>query len=634
MRITQFGGLKGGSTDIPHHLIKSAIEYAALFNLSIFVLFLDLEKAFDRVLRELVFGFPLHVENTDVSQHAYLRSMGIDEATTEWVIHYLGSKGPIFLQWGVDEKVIQLINALHSNSWFQYGDLDSCIVAKTGGRQGCKLGGIIFNSVYNEALNEVTDLLLKEQIVHSVTKPGHLPFWCSDDRPSGREDVLDATFVDDHAMVLMASNARQLDRAIDIALSHLVNVFAKYLLVINWAPGKSEAMLKYRGHDSTSCYKNRIHNAKASIKLPSACGTQRLMIVAKYQHVGSVTTMCGSQIPDANLRASSAMGAYAPLSCKIFGSQHIAPYLKWLLLDSLVMSRLMYNTQCWHKCTRSMSIINSVYMRALRRIAGLMRFGADGNITDFEVRSNLVKPSIDCLLMRKRLLYAARIQKCKSQSLSALLSQKNKTKSCAWTVLINQDLEYVYCNLSDCVCDAAGIVQIGSPHSAPLVWEKLILGPKWREIVAQVFFINSILDERSSGEEHPLHFVCEICREKSPETKHAFASKRALESHSRGKHGHRNNIRLYIDDSNKCPSCSSIYGSRLSLLAHLSDARRPMCREYVLQHCEPLSASFVAKLDEADNEMRKAARKSGRSHHISVQPTINANGHQVGRLNF
>ena len=55
---TQFGAIAGGGTDMPCHLVQSAIAYAKFMNLCIFVLFLDLEKAFDKVLRELVFGFP------------------------------------------------------------------------------------------------------------------------------------------------------------------------------------------------------------------------------------------------------------------------------------------------------------------------------------------------------------------------------------------------------------------------------------------------------------------------------------------------------------------------------------------------------------------------------------------------
>ena len=95
----------------------------------------------------------------------------------EWVMQYLRTRGPIFTQWGVDAELSQLAGVLHTNSWYQYGELDSCIVAPTVGRQGCKLGGIIFKIVYNEALDELTVLLVESGVVQSITKAGAFLFW-------------------------------------------------------------------------------------------------------------------------------------------------------------------------------------------------------------------------------------------------------------------------------------------------------------------------------------------------------------------------------------------------------------------------------------------------------------------------
>ena len=48
---------------------------------------------------------------------------------------------------GVDPKVCALISSLHTGSWFKYQDLDTLIIACKGGRQGCKLGALIFNLI-------------------------------------------------------------------------------------------------------------------------------------------------------------------------------------------------------------------------------------------------------------------------------------------------------------------------------------------------------------------------------------------------------------------------------------------------------------------------------------------------------
>ena len=117
-----------------------------------------------------------------------------------------------------------------------------------------------------------------------------------------------------------------------------VHVFGKFAMCINWAPGKSEALLVYRGASSMKCYSNRVHEGKCSIALPEQCGVQRLLIVPKYKHLGSITASNGSQVHDAQLRASTAMSSYAPLSVKIFGSEQVSLWLKYIFLSSLVMT--------------------------------------------------------------------------------------------------------------------------------------------------------------------------------------------------------------------------------------------------------------------------------------------------------
>ena len=68
-------------------------------------------------------------------------------------------------------------------------------------------------------------------------------------------ELRDTTYVDDEALLLIASSPANLDRAIDKLLHVLVEAFGKYSLTINWAPGKAEAMLKYRGNKPQSAWR-------------------------------------------------------------------------------------------------------------------------------------------------------------------------------------------------------------------------------------------------------------------------------------------------------------------------------------------------------------------------------------------
>jgi len=138
----QNGAVAGRGSDFAGHVIRSLLDLATLASLSVFVLFIDLVKAFDRVVREIVFGFPDDVDDA----LAYLYGLGLNHDQAHWYAQFVAVHGPLFLQWGVKPKAVRLLRNLHASSWFSYGDLETAIVVRVGGRQGCKFGAMIFNS--------------------------------------------------------------------------------------------------------------------------------------------------------------------------------------------------------------------------------------------------------------------------------------------------------------------------------------------------------------------------------------------------------------------------------------------------------------------------------------------------------
>eukprot|EP00973_Karenia_brevis_P032836 4533103-Karenia_brevis.AAC.1 len=61
--------------------------------------------------------------------------------------------------------------------------------------------------------------------------------------------------------MLVASSPKLLDRAIQLLLHHVVNVFARLALDLNWKKGKSECIIRYRGKHASECYaEHRVDN--------------------------------------------------------------------------------------------------------------------------------------------------------------------------------------------------------------------------------------------------------------------------------------------------------------------------------------------------------------------------------------
>ena len=88
--------------------------------------------------------------------------------------------------------------------------------------------------------------------------------------------------------------------------------------------------------------------------LPPDAGAEHLRLVQIYKHLGSYIRADGSPAPDVPHRIRSAMSAYAPLAVKVFGSTAVVINVRINLASSLVLARLLLNTQAWTSWSASL----------------------------------------------------------------------------------------------------------------------------------------------------------------------------------------------------------------------------------------------------------------------------------------
>ncbi|CAK0811430.1 unnamed protein product [Prorocentrum cordatum] len=157
----QHGAVAGRGTDYAAHLVHSFQAYCNAAGRSSFAWFVDLVKAFDRIVREVVLGWPCGATDPE----AYLASLGLNPDQSAWIAQWVARHSCLFAQWGVSPKVIRLLKNLHAASWFSYGDVDTAIVARVGGRQGCKYGAMVFNGTFSLAVVLIRDALLDAGIL-------------------------------------------------------------------------------------------------------------------------------------------------------------------------------------------------------------------------------------------------------------------------------------------------------------------------------------------------------------------------------------------------------------------------------------------------------------------------------------
>ena len=99
------------------HMLTSFIESRTNDNDSVGICFVDLVKAFDRVLRELVMGWPKSMTSDLIE---YLRKVGIGSDDAIWIVNWITKRRPLFEELGTHPKIAALVKNLHDGCWLTY----------------------------------------------------------------------------------------------------------------------------------------------------------------------------------------------------------------------------------------------------------------------------------------------------------------------------------------------------------------------------------------------------------------------------------------------------------------------------------------------------------------------------------
>eukprot|EP00973_Karenia_brevis_P002768 376696-Karenia_brevis.AAC.1 len=114
-----------------------------------------------------------------------------------------------------------------------------------------------------------------------------------------------------------------------LLIDGIIEVFEESGFKINWAKGKTEAIVKYRGKNAVRATEALAQpDGARGYQLPVTSGASILHVVRDYKHVGSYIEQEGNLCIDARHRASLARNAYGPIAGRVFGSGRVSVQLK------------------------------------------------------------------------------------------------------------------------------------------------------------------------------------------------------------------------------------------------------------------------------------------------------------------
>ena len=122
------GAVSKRGNDFVTHMLTSFVESRTNDNDSIGICFVDLVKAFDRVL---VRGWSRSMTSHPIE---YLRKVSAGSDDAIWIVNWITKRRPLFEEWEVHPKIAALVKNLPDGCWLAYDDLSTVVLCPRGVR--------------------------------------------------------------------------------------------------------------------------------------------------------------------------------------------------------------------------------------------------------------------------------------------------------------------------------------------------------------------------------------------------------------------------------------------------------------------------------------------------------------------
>jgi hypothetical protein len=259
--------------------------------------------------------------------------------------------------------------------------------------------------------------------------------------------VSSVTFVDDAAFPMSASSGDQIITKLVAVTSVITDVFTGFGLVVNFGTNKTEAVLNIRGNASLKWKRKVFCSNKGVLEVPTNhSGTQKLTIAAQYKRLGTILSQADNMQAEIASRTQQTFLALRPLRRKIFGNPSISKSTKTQLLQSLLLSKMLFHSPIWPvlrvgESKRLQTAIMSVYRAAAGMQTTKLR---QDHYSDTAVLVYLGAASPEELLKIARLRYLQRILRKAPHQLWAVLHAETAHKD-SWLIsVLDEDLKWVY----------------------------------------------------------------------------------------------------------------------------------------------------------------------------------------------
>ena len=439
--VLQHDAPRGQIGGFPHQEVMFGSQFVRMFgqvasshHLSAGVLFIDLQQAFHRLIREAVVGF-----DTDQGINTVLHALEQEQHPTARVQEFL--KLPCILErLQAPAYLVRLLRDVHLGTRFTL-DRKRFTQTHRGTRPGSPLADIIFHAIIRDVANEVQAWLDQHTELQQLLQ---------------RIDVelSPVIWADDIAIPVCATKPEDLIPLLSALVVQVFHIFQDKGFKLNLARGKTAAVITFRGPKAPQLRKDYLLVPNPGVECTTHSG-QKIWLHFEhvYRHLGTQYASDQTLATELFWRTGQACSAFQQLARPLLTNKHLPEYLRLWLFKALVSTRLFFGAGAWRTPTlRQMHKLRSAWIRLLRRTMRLNP--ADTHKSNLEVCLQAGEADLRAKLAYERLLYAQRFFAHAPSHIHHLAHVEYSCTPTSWLHGLQADLVWLHALVPDRVPQA------------------------------------------------------------------------------------------------------------------------------------------------------------------------------------
>eukprot|EP00438_Fugacium_kawagutii_P014861 Skav220137 [mRNA] locus=scaffold1320:42612:47876:- [translate_table: standard] len=473
MQNQQLGGRAKTPVSLASHLTRAYHRVQLNRSRSVGIVFLDLRKAFYRVIRPLAVGGSMTDEQ--IAQVA-ARLRLPDSCLAD--LHELLCRPAAVSLAGYSSMQQRTLQTLHSFTWFNLSHQSDVVCTTQGSRPSDGFADIVFGFLWSRVLQSVESSLVAIGALDFFTDASHPGL---DFAPGAvQRPFLGPTWMDDLSLCVSAESHDLLESRVAQSASVLLDECYRHGMTPNVSAGKTEVMFSFVGRGASSA-RARYFGPTASGKLTVLGEHQSysLTVTKEYRHLGGMIHYGGGCIAEIRRRFGIAHAAYSDHAKLIFRNRSLSFVQRKQAFVTLILSKLTYAMETWvFHGQKDLESFRKSLFRLYKRFVG---YRHDQHLSRLQILADSQLPDLDLLLKRARLRYLATLFASADLHVWGVLQQDS-----AWLSQVRDDLDWLWSFVRD-------TSSLPDPRSDLSPWYAVMQGRKgyWKKLINRAVDLNA-----------------------------------------------------------------------------------------------------------------------------------------------